>query len=299
MFSAKKRYRDYCKCKENYIPIFIKDWYLDAVCDSKWDVLEIIIQDKKIGFWPYMLKKKYGFSFIIPPKLCPFMGPVLFEKTEVDFDHLISQLPSHQLFIQDIFHNADNLFLDTGNKWTYVFEDIQSIEKINVSRSTKRNIRKATKFLNVKEISEFEIFFNLLDSFFKKQGKENPYDRDTFQKLDRVLHIHNSRKIIIAYNEDSKPVAVEYIIEDEKWVYNFANSYDNTYRHNGVSLLLWNAIKYTLENKKNFDFEGSMIPGVEQFFQSFGATKKPYLSITKTKNIIADIILKIKNPNIV
>ena len=32
----KKKYRQFCKENEN-IPIFFKDFWLDAVCDKNWD----------------------------------------------------------------------------------------------------------------------------------------------------------------------------------------------------------------------------------------------------------------------
>lgn len=297
MKTAKTKYIDYVA--GHYVPIFIQDWYLDAVSDVPWDVLEIQEKGETIGFWPYMQKNKFGVSYIIPPMLCPFMGPVFFEKTELNEDAIISQFPKHQLFIQDILHNTDHLHIDQGNKWTYVFENVASIDDLILSNSTKRNIRKAEKTLSIKEVSDFDVFFDLLDSFFSNQQKENPYDKATFKKLDLALSQHHSRKIFFAIDENNVPVALEYMMEDEKWVYNFANGYDNSYRHNGVSLLLWHIIKYAFEQKKNFDFEGSMIPGVETFFKSFGATKKPYLSITKSKNILTDLILKIKNPNII
>ena len=46
--------------------------------------------------------------------------------------------------------------------------------------------------------------------------------------------------------------------------------------------LLWHAIKHAKTlGCTTFDFEGSMDPGVERFFRTFGATRKMYLQLTK------------------
>ena len=44
---------------------------------------------------------------------------------------------------------------------------------------------------------------------------------------------------------------------------------------------MWRAIQYTATDLKlpEFDFEGSAIPAVEQFFRKFGGTLTPYHSI--------------------
>ncbi|MCS7029762.1 MAG: GNAT family N-acetyltransferase, partial [Bacteroidia bacterium] len=49
-----------------------------------------------------------------------------------------------------------------------------------------------------------------------------------------------------------------------------------------VEILLWNAILLAKQNgATRFDFEGSMIEGVERIFRRFGAKPVPYLNITK------------------
>jgi hypothetical protein len=42
-----------------------------------------------------------------------------------------------------------------------------------------------------------------------------------------------------------------------------------------------------------FDFEGSMLKGVEKFFRSFGPTMHPYYTVNKA-NIFLEMALKLK-----
>jgi len=41
-------------------------------------------------------------------------------------------------------------------------------------------------------------------------------------------------------------------------------------------------IKYVSNYTNKFDFEGSMIEGIENSFRQFGAIQKPYFAISKT-----------------
>jgi len=60
-------------------------------------------------------------------------------------------------------------------------------------------------------------------------------------------------------------------------------------RNSGAhSLILWEAIRYVADYAETFDFEGSMLPGVERFFREFGAIQTPYFTISKGKLSLLD-----------
>ena len=74
-----------------------------------------------------------------------------------------------------------------------------------------------------------------------------------------------------------------YIVWDANSAYYLLGGSDPNFRSSGAnSLLLWEAIKFASGVTKRFDFEGSMIEPIERYFRGFGATQKPYLSISKT-----------------
>jgi len=59
--------------------------------------------------------------------------------------------------------------------------------------------------------------------------------------------------------------------------------------------LLWHAIKYALnKGKKAFDFEGSMDPGVEQFFRNFGGNRELYLVLKKNDSLLWKVKEKLR-----
>ena len=66
---------------------------------------------------------------------------------------------------------------------------------------------------------------------------------------------------------------------------------DNFGNSGAMTLLFWNAFTTLGHLVRSFDFEGSMIRGVENYFRSFGAEQKGFFEITK----ITSPILKVKS----
>ena len=60
----------------------------------------------------------------------------------------------------------------------------------------------------------------------------------------------------------------------------------------GISLI-WNAIKFASNNSNIFDFEGSMIRPIENFFRAFGGIQAPYLLVEKTNSKILKFLKKL------
>jgi len=74
MISNKQIYRDFCKT-EPTIPIFSKDWWLDAVCGKdNWDVAVVEKGGQIIASMPYYIVKRRGMRTIAMPKLTQTMG---------------------------------------------------------------------------------------------------------------------------------------------------------------------------------------------------------------------------------
>ena len=66
----KERYAEWVS-KQEYVPISMMPWWLDAVCAGKeWDVMFAEDENNKIlGVMPYLLRKRAWFKFIVMPPL--------------------------------------------------------------------------------------------------------------------------------------------------------------------------------------------------------------------------------------
>ncbi|HAV29675.1 MAG TPA: methicillin resistance protein, partial [Saprospirales bacterium] len=80
-------------------------------------------------------------------------------------------------------------------------------------------------------------------------------------------------------------VAGAYIVRDNHTAYNLMLGTDPNHRHSrAAEILLWDVIQEMSQYVDRFDFEGSMIEGVSQFFKAFGGKQQPYSVISKSKN---------------
>ena len=61
---TKNSYRNFCTTEQE-LPIYVQDWYLDAVrLDGNWDVILISKGADIIASFVYFLKQKFGFQYI-------------------------------------------------------------------------------------------------------------------------------------------------------------------------------------------------------------------------------------------
>lgn len=303
MSRAKEKYIAFIK--DNYVPLFFRDYYLDAVCDRSWDVVLCIEHEKITAAYIFMLKQKLTIKYIIQPQLCPYTGPIYFNSSDAPkaYVELLQKLPKHELLIQDYYHSLPEIkgIKNTfSKKHTYILDKSVNIDTLWKEQSSthRRIIRKAEKELKYELVNDIEEFLEFVTETFDKRGKAVPNDPDVFRNLDKHLVKSNARKIVKCTNSSEVVVAMCYFMYDEQWTYNFANSVVEDYRHYGMNLILWNEIKSTLTIGKSFDFEGSMIPGVDEFFKRFKGTKTYYQSRYMSANKMVDLLVKIKNPKV-
>lgn len=288
----------------NVLPIFFQDWYLDAVCSSQsW---EVIIDYDKGGkpraVCPIISKKKYGLSSIGLPPLSPYLGiyflyPENLKKRERRYafevkvtQSIIRQLPSFDFFnvaFSPQFQNWTPFHWEKfHSKLRYTYQINGSIESAleNMKSETRSNIHSfEKKNLVITTDIDPKKYYSLSSEHAKRKGFDLPYTIDRFLKIDKVLKERSKRKIYAIKNDDQL-LAATYILEDESVDYCLSTA---TSKHNDPSLitgLLWTAIQSSLNQQKTFDFEGSMLPGVESYFRSFGGKRIPFLQLSKIPN---------------
>ena len=102
--------------------------------------------------------------------------------------------------------------------------------------------------------------------------------------MDTALKEKKAREIFFASDSDKQIHAVLYLIWDKETAYYHIAGDDSNLRKSGASILLiYHAIKYASEILKlnRFDFEGSMLPGIEPVRRNFGAKQTPYFTIQR------------------
>lgn len=299
----KTKYRNLC-AKETSIPIFSRDWWLDATAgEDNWDVVLVEKGDKIIASLPYTFRKKYSLTILGQPQLTQTLGPWLrasnakyakrLGQEKELLQALIEQLPDFAQYKQNWHYNITNWlpfywqgFEQTTN-YTYVLNEINDKEKLwnNLQVNIRTDIRKAKERYKLIVCTDVSIddFLQLNKMVFTRKNRNPPYSDSLVKRIDDACILHNCRKIFIAEDDQGRKHAAVYIIWDENSSYYLMGGSDPKLRNSGAtSLCMWEAIKFASTVTKRFDFEGSMLESVERFFRAFGAVQTPYFSISKT-----------------
>lgn len=260
--------------------------------------------------FPYVIRKRFGFTIIEQPQLTQYLGPwfkdipgtkyskrLAREKTLVH--DLLSQLPSFDYFSQNFSPSITNWlpwywddFSQTTN-YTYRLNSTLDLNLLWQSMESKirTDIRKARKIgINISTTENLNTFWNVHCKTFERQGLSPPYSFDFVKNLDTALKIRDRRKILVAEDENGAAHAVVYLIWNDDCVWYLMGGGDSDLRNSGAtSLAIWDAIGFALEQGKSFDFEGSMREPIERFFRGFGAVQVPYFKISKYNSRILEL----------
>jgi len=306
----KTLYQRFCE-EEKEIPVFVKPWYLDAVCQSKnesWEILLVLENEKIIASLPYCLKRKNGFQYSVLPPLTKYLGPyIIIEKRSSKNTHkicnaFIDQFPKPALFQQNFHYNFTDWLpfywagFEQTTRYSYVLEGLQDLDQVynNFSSDYRNNkIRKAEKAIKVVSNLSVEAFFEVVMMSFQRQGLPLPFSLDFFKEYDAAMVENNSRKLFFAVDNQNRIHSVVYLLFDHDRAYYHLAGDNPDLRRSGASILLvWEAIKYTRNELglNIFDFEGSMIKPIERVRRQFGAIQKPYFEIKKYNSLLFKIL---------
>jgi len=310
---AKDKYRKFCKIEKN-IPIFSKDWWLDAVCgEENWDIVIIEKDNKIVASMPYYTTKKVLLDMIFMPKLTQSMGPYIkypkgqkyerklaYEKEVLT--QLIEKLPNYDFFYQNFHYHFTNWLpfywkgFKQTTRYTYVIENTNNIDEIFSSfrSNIKTDIKKAKKIIHIDKDEDIQLFYKINKMTFNRQKMSMPYSIELIKSLDSICKKYRARKMYFAKDNKNNIHAAIYVVWDDITMYYLMSGGNPKYRNSGAtSLLLWEAIQDASNMGLKFDFEGSMIEPIERVFRSFGAKQTPYFQVTKSKNKLIKFLFEI------
>ena len=300
----KQIYIEYCE--KNDVIIFNEPWWLDAVTKKVWDVAVVEKNNQLIAALPYHAKRKGIFNVMLSPILTPFVEIILntppdlkknkhlaFEKEHISA--LIKQFPSLDYSQFKLHYNQTNWLpfhwakYKEATRYSYIIEPINNLDdvKSNFRENVRREIKKAEKTLEIKEIADLEDIADLL-------LQNSNVSLATFKNIDAACNRTDARKILAAYDKDGNIHGCIYLVFDHTSAYYLTGGANDQFKTSGaMSLLLWEAIKISSSSVDKFDFEGSMIESVERFFRGFGGTQVSYFELFKSKNIVLETAIKL------
>ncbi len=314
---TKERYKELCET-ERSIPLMLQYWWLEAVCPGQWEVLFAEEKEQIVGVLSYHFRTKAGFRFFIQPQ-CTQYGGIWIKRNEAAmcegerlsrekriFGKLIDQLEKCKpdYYEQCLHHTLTNWLpfywqgFQQTTRYTYIIESIGNHEKClsRFSPSKQRQIRKAE--------GKFTLDLNLApDEFYTahkqalQDGRNEPiqYSYQFFQSLWKTATARRQGQIFALRDKEGKVHSAHFIVWDKATAYDLLYFIRPECASSGAStLIVAEILKWLINKTKSFDFEGSMIEGVENSYRQFGTVQKPYFQISKRFNPIAGMLIGLK-----
>jgi hypothetical protein len=311
---SKDVYRELCR-KEDCIPVFSRDWWLDAACGDDWTALVKEKNGRIQAAMPLYTPCRWVVSM---PHYTQTMG--VWFAAEADDMKYASRLRHRQVicacFIEKLkpyksfFQNFDCGFTDwlpfywegyaQTTRYTYILYDIKDFDKRlgAMNRQTRRNIKVAEdRSIEVHRGISADDFLQMQELTFERQRLRNKQSRAVLLRLIEAAHARGQGDLFGGYDADGNLHAAAFVVWQKSSAYYIAGGSDPLRRTSGAhTLVLWDAIRYVSQYTDAFDFEGSMLPGVERSFREFGGVQTPYFQISKGKPSLMDRVLrKLKN----
>jgi len=314
----KQRYEIFCD-QHPEIPLFMQAWWLDVVClpeGKEWDVLFVEENGNIIAVMPYHFLKKWGFTVVRQPMKTQYTGLWInyplelklhkrysFEKRVMD--NLIDQLEALNLshYTQNFHYSFTNWqpfywrgFQQT-TRYTYILKNIADLDAVfeNFSYAKQKHIKKENDDLQLDSTLSADEFYNFHKECLKQKNAEIEYSQKLFTSIyDKV--VERKQGIIFALRDKNKNIhSTLFFVWDSNSAYAMTSAINPCFKSGGASTkMFWEAIKFVSKKTKIFDFEGSMIEGVAQSFQQFGAEQMPYFAISKSYSRTFDLMKKLR-----
>ena len=280
--------------------LFQEPWWLNAMAAGEWDEVTVKRGEKVVARLPFVKRKELGTTWLLQPKLTPYLGPWLHaseakltnriaEEKEL-MQELIEKLPKFDIFRQ-CFAPEVTYWLpfywrgfSQTTRYTYRIPDLTDLAGLwaGLRENIRREIRKAQKSIVVRSNLDIDSFARVWALTFARQGMRLPVGTELLHRLDNACEERGCRRMFFAEDAQGKIHAVAYVVWNADCTYYLMGGCDPERRNIGAgSLVLWESLAFASTVSREFDFEGSMIEPVERFFRAFGAEPISFSSVTK------------------
>jgi len=288
------------------IPIFSQPWWLDAICQNNWDVILIEQSDKIIASFPYYkTKTKKIFTHIGMPPLTQKLGPYIVydsniksENKKIGYEHeiyneIINKLPK----FDNLKINFDKKYKNwlpfywkdfkQTTRYTYILDNISDHDSLfnNYSKSKKQPIQKAKELFTLKYDLPKDDFYSYFSEVVRERRKVIQFSKDLFSRLYDAVYEHKAGRTFYCTDKENNIHAINMVVWDKECAYYLLAIRTKKYNTSGgTEFLVDETIKYVSQFVNSFDFEGSMIKGVEESYRHYGTRQTEYYTIYKHNN---------------
>ena len=299
---------------EAILGVFASKKWLSAY----WDTLSYVgifkDEHQMIGGFYFLKTKKYGFNFIKLPPYTPHCG--LFYQSESKNQSSINNFSKE--IVTDVcnYISAQNAALTVlafpsavSDMQPFIWEKYKVIPNYTYRIELQKTIAEITANFDSKNRNVInKALKEGVEISSNKMDKKDLYDFfvNSLSTTDANIYKTELKNIFLKFSDKTNSFSLEarkdnvllgvvFCVYYKKSCYYLLGGVNKTAGVGGINNLL---VQKSIENAKElgcsiFDFEGSMLKGVEKFFRSFGPELFPYYTVNKA-SLPLELFLKFK-----
>lgn len=262
-------------------------WYLDIVCNQQWDAL---VSNEYEWLMPLPWNRKiFGIAQLYQPMLGQQLGIIGSNVTKAITNQFLLAIPKKFRFAiinlnekNPISSSELPLPFEIKARRNIILDLSADYENLHLaySKSLKKRLRKATAYHQISKSKDA----NLVTSFYKNalESKVN-FGQKNYTMATHLFQTaieHKKGQIYLIHNLEKELVGCGFFLISHKRIINlFGATNENGKNSFAMHLLLDAIIREFAAKPLLFDFEGSEIEGIAQFFKSFGSSEVFYPQI--------------------
>jgi len=285
--------------------IFHTSHWLKHQPNRKLEIHVLLDHGSIVGGIPLSIVNKAGFRVVALPIMTPYSGPVLadslyFKHGRLEaFRQLTALLTTYDAWRYKLSPKSD------AEHYTKETKEIKQHRRTNLivfgaekpeyASSLKRNLKKAEKAgIEIKESTDFESVYDLSAKSFRYSGRKHPLSKKNFIELANALHEVGLATGRLAFSEEGKPIACNWLPKDHHTTYNIIHGIDRAFKDTQAgAALLHESIQQAQANKLHFDFEGSSAERIHRFYQKFGSEERKIIEVNAINNRMISLLSRI------
>jgi hypothetical protein len=277
--------------------LFESKWWLDAVAPGNWH--EILIEDhgRVLARLPVVIKGN-GIGI---PKYTQTIGIWFSDEILKNDANLNRQKDLIAQIIEKFPPSGDiKIYLDPSNRYfmpfywagfqivpkiTYQINSLSDLAKVyaSFSANTRRDIKLATKKVQVRQSDDIEYLITLVLNNYGRQNRAYVVKPDIIRNIYSSAKFNNACRLLAATDEIDQVHSMALLIYDSRSCYYLLAGSEPHLNSKSCanSLIVWEGIKFASTVSRVFDFEGSMVKGIENFFRKFGSVPVVYYEVRR------------------
>jgi len=267
--------------------VYACSWYLDAIA-GKWNVLVMGDYDFVM---PLPCRRKWGIRYVFLPPFLQQLG--IFPPPPVEIEIAFYRiLTAHFLYVDyataglPVMNNIQGFAFTKKHTRTLLLDNDYTTLAGRFGENLRRNLKISVRYrIAVTKQNNGNDFFRL-----QRLSKKIPVPEGYWRRLQKLVEITLLKGLGFLYtaqemseagniSSDDPNAAVFFILWHGRAYYMMAVASDEGRNQRSVFAIIDCFIRDFAGTGILLDFEGSAIPGVDRFFEGFGAVKESYYAV--------------------